>query len=248
MTDNAMDIFGTFTKDDAVKTREGMSSGADWIKYDKNVTVVTRFLPPLQGEALPWELIYQHFIKIPGGKTLTFNCPRKMKNERCPACEKADKLDATGNTNDEVLAKEFRPGFRAIARAFDRDRMDAGVRPVGISSTVMKRLNHFREKLNKDFVNPNTGSDIAIEYLGQAPWYQVDLLDPSPLASTPQGLADIVQQMRNLPLKPFAKVLSYEDIVAKFSGDANVRQVASSSPRAAIGSAPGAVDTGDDPF
>lgn len=245
---NVLDAFGTFDKDAVDKTEEQMGSKSEWIKFPKGKTVIVRLMPPLVGEELPWVLIHQHFIKVPGGKAITFNCPMKMLNRRCPACEKEARLKGTGNPADEALASEFRAGFRAIARGIDRASPELGVRPVGFGSTVLNRLNHFRKKLNKDFTHPQSGTDVAIEFLGKAPWYQVDLAEQGPIASTSEGLEQVVAQMKALSLVSFAKVLSYDEIVSKFTDEPAMQAAPASATRAALGSSINDVDTGDEPF
>ena len=236
-----IEAFGSFTTKGVRQTQNEMDS-SDWIKFDKRVTKFIRLLPPLAGEGeSPWVIIHQHFIKIPGGKAVPFNCPRKMRNERCPACDKYDKLMSTGNPHDESLARrEYRANTRAIARAIDRDNPDAGVRPVGLSTTILRSLNHYREKLEIDFTDPMEGYDLAIEYLGEQPWYRVEMSrQSSPIAKTDTGLEDVIKQMNGLSLQPFAKVLAYDDIVNKLreaqgnaqGGSASFNDMSSPAPK-----------------
>jgi hypothetical protein len=244
--------FGTFTQDSAKKTREQMGSGQDWIKFEKNVPKVLRFLPPMVGEDLPWVIVHQHFIKVPGSKNVVFNCPRKMENRRCPACEKRDKLLSTGNPADEKLASDFRPSFRAFARAIDRENPEAGVQPVGFGKTVMNRLNSFREgnKLNPngiDFTDPENGYDLVIEYLGKDPWYEVQIAQvPSPLAKTDEGLSTIVEQAQGIALAGYGKILTWDKIVEKFSDQPQVQNA--KAGQAALGTSMVDVDDSDDAF
>lgn len=216
-----IEAFGSFTSTDADKTSDQLNTSQQWIKFKLGEPKVLRILPPLANEDLPWVIIHQHFLKIPGGKAVPFNCPNKHKNERCPACEMFDKLMGTGNPTDEKMAREmYKVGTRGIARAIDRENPDAGVRPVGLSQTVIKALNEIRKgnKLNgeTDFTHPLEGFDLVIERKDGPPWYTVQVArNPSPLAQTDAGFDDIINQMHNLALAPFAKVLSYDDIVKK---------------------------------
>lgn len=232
--------FGSFTTTDAEKTDDQMNTSQQWIKFDVEVPKILRILPPLADEDLPWVIIHQHFLKIPGAKSVPFNCPNKHRNERCPACEEFERLLSTGNPVDEKMAKDnYRASTRGIARAIDRENPDAGVRPVGLSSTVLKALNELRKgnKLNgeTDFTHPLEGFDLVITRKKGPPWYTVGTArNPSPLAQTDAGFDDIIAQMQNMKLEPFAKVLSYEDIVAKIKAS---REEAGGGSQPAVGQA-----------
>ena len=251
---------------DAVdKTESQLNTSKDWIKFEKSKPIVLRILPPIDGEELPWEIIHQHFHKTSKGKAVPYNCPNKMNNNRCPGCEEFDRLIATGNPADEELAKkEWRAGSRGIARAIARNEPDLGVRPVGLSATVIKALNAYRKgnDLNPglDFTDAENGYDIVVERLGKQPWYKVDVARASsPIAQTAEGLQDIIEQMRALPLKPFAKVLSYEQIQEKIaaaelaegsggSANAPATSIPTTGRQREIGGAVDGVNDSKDPF
>ena len=144
-----LEQFGTYTQEAASKARSEEAT-AGWLKMAGGTNVV-RILPPKAGMREPWISIHQHFIKTPGGGQIVFNCPRRMSNERCPACEKADRLKAAGDAASEKEAKDYNPSQRNICFAVDRDNPDNGVQMFPFGATIKKRLRHFREKLKKDF-------------------------------------------------------------------------------------------------
>lgn len=261
---NIANTFGSFGAEGAKTTAQAMSSG-DWIKFDKGVPKLIRILPPLAGESLPWVLIYQHFIKV-GDKRLTVNCPRKMNVGPCPICEEYDRLMATGNPTDEAAAKEnFRPSFRAIARAIDRERPGM-VRPVGLSGTVVGLLNTIVKGKppavqGVDFTHHEHGYDLLIEYLGTSPWYTAQKVDqPSPIASSEAGILDIAAKMKAVNLADKAKVFDYNVLQAKLAellgGGGSAAQpvggfaaMPGGQPQPALGATPGStINTSKAPF
>jgi len=247
-----LEKFTTYTPEAARKARSE-EQGAGWLKLKPGTNIV-RLLPPMVGMDEPWITIHQHFIKAPGGSQIVFNCPRRMENKRCPACEKADKLKASGNPADEKLSKEFWAAQRNIAFAIDRDEMDKGVQMFAFGATIKTRLRHFREKLNKNYTDFRNGFDIVIERVGQglSTEYQADLGEQCPIT---QDMKKLEEWVADLPdLKSFAKVLDYDAIVEKFaavSGAAAPPSVTTKRPslRAASTTVEDADDdAGDDPY
>jgi hypothetical protein len=244
-----LEQFGSYTKEAATKARASEST-AGWMKMKQGTNIV-RILPPLKGMTEPWVTIYQHFIKVPGAKQVVFNCPRRMENKRCPACEKGDRLKATGNPADEKAARDFWASQRMISFAIDRDEMDKGIQLFPFGATIKGRLRHFREKLGKDFTDLNDGFDIVIERMGQglSTEYQTDLGEQCPVVG---DMSQLESWAADLPdLQSFAKVLSYDAIVEKFATAGS--SVGGSAPRPALSTgsvqdSENEVDDGSDPY
>lgn len=207
--------FGAYTKEDA-KAGRSEEATAGWLKLESGTNIV-RILPPLVGMREPWITIYQHFIKPPGGGQVVFNCPRRMENKPCPACEKYDRLKASGDPADEKAARDYWAGPRMIGFAINRDDPDSGVQLFPFGTTVKKRLRHFREKLGKDFTNLENGFDIVIEKMGSGmdTEYQTDLGEQGPILPDMKKFEEMITDLPNLA--DFQKVLSYETILEKFA-------------------------------
>lgn len=243
-----LEQFGSYTKD-AAKQARASENTAGWMKLNSGTNIV-RLLPPVIGLDEPWVTMYQHFIKIPGAKQVVFNCPRRMENKRCPACEKGDRLKATGNKADEEAAREYWASQRLIAFAVNRDDMDKGIQLFPFGATIKKRLRHFREKMGKDFTDLQDGYDIVIEKMGSgmSTEYQTDLGEQCPIVS---DMAQLEEWAQDLPdLKSFAKVLDYQVILEKFASAGSP-----SSSRAIAGGSASSVqdnesdlDDGSDPY
>jgi hypothetical protein len=240
-----LEQFGSYTKAAAAKARSEEANAA-WLKMQPGTNVV-RLLPPLVGMDEPWITIYQHFLKI-GGKTVVFNCPRRMENKRCPACEKGDRLKATGNPADEKAAKDYWAGQRNIAFAFNRDDMDSGVQMFPFGKKIKDRLRHFREKLGKDYTDFETGFDIVVERSGTGlnTDYQTDLGEQCSIVA---DMSQLEKWVKDLPdLKSFAKVLPYDTIVEKFAGSTPPPATTSRPAIAGVQDGAGEVDDGSDPY
>lgn len=243
-----LEKFGSYTKEDAAKGRKEESSSS-WYKL-KSGTNIVRMLPPMIGMPEPWVSIYQHFIKVPGGKQVVFNCPRRMENKACPACEKADRLKATGNPADDKAASEFFASARNIAFVIDREDPDSGIQLMAFGATIKKRLRHFREKLGKDFTNFDSGFDLVIERMGEGlnTEYQTDLGEQGPVFDDMGKFGEWVEALPDL--KNFAKVLPYDTIMEKFQAAGGSvpqnRQIASGS--SSVQDDQSSVDSGSDPY
>lgn len=211
-----LERFAKYTKESAAKARVE-DNNAGWLKLNPGTNVI-RLLPPLVGMAEPWVSFVQHFIKGAGDSKIVFNCPRKMGNGRCPACEKVDRLKATGNPADEKIAKGFYASNRNVGFALSRDTPDLGVQIFGFGSTVKKRLRHFREKLNIDFTDLMSGRDLVIEKMGDGMdiEYQVDLGEAGPVFHDMKKFEAMLDALPDL--NDFTKVLSYDTILEKFAG------------------------------
>jgi hypothetical protein len=71
-------------------------------KSDNGYAVV-RFLPPVEGEDVPWIRIFNHGFKGKGG-WLIDNCPTTI-GKKCPVCEANSALWNTGNESDKDIAR-----------------------------------------------------------------------------------------------------------------------------------------------
>lgn len=247
-----LEQFGKYTPEAAAKGRQEEAT-TGWLKLKPGTNVI-RILPPLAGMMEPWVTIYQHFIKVPGGKQVVFNCPRRMENKPCPACDKADRLKATGNPVDEKAARDYFASQRNIAFAIDRDNEDQGIQLWPFGATIKKRLRHFTEKLKKDFTDLDQGFDVVIEKMGTGmdTEYQCDLSAQSPIVSDMAVLEKWVAELPNL--KDFSKVLPYDTIIEKFAtaGGNNVgaqsRALSASKSSASVQDDETEVDDGSDPY
>lgn len=210
-----LEQFGTYTKEAAAKGQQSEAT-TGWLKM-QNGTNIVRLLPPLKGMDEPWITIFQHFIKVPGGSQIVFNCPRRMENLPCPACEKGDRLKQAGDAASEKMAKEFWSSQRNIAFALNRDDPDAGVQMFPFGTTIKKRLRHFVMKLGKNYTDFKDGFDIVIERTGQGldTEYQSDLGEQCAITDSKKQLEDWVTELPDL--NSFAKVLSYDEIMQKFA-------------------------------
>lgn len=67
-----------------------------------NGFAVIRFLPPVDGEEVPWVRVFNHGFKGPGGWFIE-NCPTTV-GKKCPVCEANSELWNSGNDSSKTLA------------------------------------------------------------------------------------------------------------------------------------------------
>jgi hypothetical protein len=137
------------------------------LKVGRNVV---RVLPPTaDGQTTPFVKTFQHFIELPGmTKKVSFNCPRRMGNNPCPACAKAEELRKTGNPADYELAGKFLPRLRVYCVVVDRSDEDAGPKVLPIGKTIHEDLVDLRNDPDGggDFSHPEDGYDVIIKRTG----------------------------------------------------------------------------------
>ena len=77
------------------------------VTRDKSGTgsAVIRFLPPTNGDSIPWVKLYHHGFQGPTGKWYINNCPSTI-GEESPVYEHVQGLYATKVESDEKLAKQ----------------------------------------------------------------------------------------------------------------------------------------------
>jgi hypothetical protein len=161
--------YADFSIEDAEEAEEELAKlgSADFFKPASGKNVV-RFLPAKAGQKT-FVTVQQHFVDMPGGKAVSFVCPRIHAKRPCPACTKADKLRATGNPNDEQAARKLMPNLRVYAGIVDRKNPEAGVRVFPFGKQVYEQLLAIRknEEGGGNFVDPGPqGFDIVIEKSG----------------------------------------------------------------------------------
>jgi hypothetical protein len=86
------------------------SYGDDRIWYPKrdksgNAFAVIRFLPPKDGEELPWARVWEHGFKGPGGKWYIENCPTTIGAD-CPVCQANNELWNSGVESDKDIVRD----------------------------------------------------------------------------------------------------------------------------------------------
>jgi hypothetical protein len=69
-----------------------------------NGFAVIRFLPPVEGEELPWVRTFNHGFKGPGGWFIE-NCPTTI-GKKCPICEANSELWNSGSDSNKKIASD----------------------------------------------------------------------------------------------------------------------------------------------
>ena len=79
----------------------------------QNGFAVIRFLPPVEGEEVPWVRVFNHGFKGPGGWFIE-NCPTTV-GKKCPICEANSELWNSGNDSSKTLASARKRKLTYIA-------------------------------------------------------------------------------------------------------------------------------------
>ena len=99
--------FAFLQKEIEKSTTQGSSDERFWkpeLDASGNGYAVIRFLPPPDGEDVPWAKLYSHAFQGPGG-WLIENC-LTTKNEKCPVCAHNNGLWNSGVESDKEIARK----------------------------------------------------------------------------------------------------------------------------------------------
>jgi len=102
---------------------EKMNKGAESYKDDRfwkptldqasNGFAVIRFLPPVEGEDVPWVRVFSHGFQGKGGWFIE-NCPTTIGG-KCPVCEANSELWNSGIEDDKTVARDRKRKLSYIA-------------------------------------------------------------------------------------------------------------------------------------
>ena len=81
-----------------------------------NGYALIRFLPPSEGEELPWARVFNHGFKGPGG-WLIANCPTTI-GKPCPVCEENTRLWNTGDKDNQNIVRERKRKLKYISNIY----------------------------------------------------------------------------------------------------------------------------------
>ena len=81
-----------------------------------NGYALIRFLPPSEGEELPWARVFNHGFKGPGG-WLIENCPTTI-GKPCPVCEENTGLWNTGDKDNQNIVRERKRKLKYISNIY----------------------------------------------------------------------------------------------------------------------------------
>ncbi len=204
---------------DAAATKAGQKS---YMKLAEGDNIV-RFLPPRLGKPSPLATTYSHYLELPDGRKVSFNCPRLMAHRACIVCAKGEQLRNSRSMTDQKAGKRMFPRIRVYANVIDRNAENVGVQILAFGKSVMDSLTAIRQDKRKggNFTHPESGRDIIITRKGTGQFDTEYIVSPdvsaSPLHADP-GQADEWLEMA-YDLDAFTAVLDDEAIRAKVRGE-----------------------------
>lgn len=204
--------YESFDIDAAHAEKEALEKGGtDFYEFEVGENQV-RIPPPLKGKKSPFKVTYRHVIQF-GERKVFFNCPKKMFNQPCPACDHGEKLYRSGNPADVERAKEWFSKRNVLCNVIPR-KGEPRVEVARLGKTIYEALLSLRENPNfGDFTNPTKeGYDILVTRKGKGKndtEYTVFPCRPSEL-----GDMTLIGKQKNLD--DLAKCLSPDEIKALF--------------------------------
>lgn len=204
---------------DAAITKAGQKS---YMKLTEGDNVV-RFLPPRLGKPSPFAATFSHYMELPDGRKVSFNCPRMMAKRACIVCAKGEQLRTSRSLTDQKAGKRLFPRIRVYANVIDRNNEALGVQILAFGKGVMESLTAIRQNPRKggNFTHPETGRDIIITRTGTGQFDTEYVVNPdvtsSPLHVDPMQAENWLEMAYDLD--PFLTVLDDEAIRAKVRGE-----------------------------
>ena len=237
---------------DAATTKAGQKSYMKLVEGDN----VVRFLPPRIGKSTPFAATFSHYMELPDGRKVSFNCPRLMAKRACIVCAKGEQLRNSRSMTDQKAGKRLFPRIRVYANVIDRNNEALGVQILAFGKGVMESLTAIRQDKRKggNFTHPESGRDIIITRKGTGQFDTEYIVSPdvqgSPLHADP-GQADEWLEFA-YDLDPFMTVLSDDEIRAKVRGEEADAPPQRSAPKTIAAprgrSVEDDVDSMEDPF
>lgn len=170
------------------------AEASDWLEKPEGDTAV-RFMPPPVGEGLPWIVIYEHSIKLPGMNfPVRFPCPKLMARKPCSYCAKSEALKKSGNKADKDLGFELSAKRQCYADVIDRSKQEHGPFIFSFGKKIHEPLKGILSNPKKggNFFHPVNGRDIILNREGKGQFdtvYTVTAsMETSPFAPDPETM------------------------------------------------------------
>ena len=161
--------YGEWTPEQMDKESKEMGTGGDFWKPPVGRSIV-RFLPPRVGWPSPFVIQHQHFIRLPNVEhPIIFSCPKMHEGKVCVPCQKADKLETSGNSRDNKAAKQLRPSKRVLSNmVVDPANAEQPVSVWSFGKTVYDQLKAIKsdDENGGNFLDPVKGFNIVVNRTG----------------------------------------------------------------------------------
>lgn len=204
---------------DAATTKAGQKSYMKLVEGDN----VVRFLPPRPGKGSPFAATFSHYMELPDGRKISFNCPRLMAHRACIVCAKGEQLRNSRSAVDQKAGKRLFPRIRVYANVIDRNNEALGVQILAFGKGIMDSLTAIRQNPRKggNFTHPMTGRDIIISRKGTGQFDTEYNINPDVSASPLHADTSTMDMWLDMAydLDPFLTVLDDEALRAKVRGE-----------------------------
>jgi hypothetical protein len=171
-----------------------------------------RLLPATHGRKLPFLKAGYHKL---GDQY--YNCPKMVKEEKCPVCEKTKTLYSTGKLDDAELARQIKVNKKFFFNVISRAEEAKGPRILTCGIKLFEKiLGAFINEEIGDVTDPKTGFDLNIDKSMKAGYFNYDA---SEFARKQSVLSEDQAQVDEWLAKSFnldeeVKIQSYNEIKA----------------------------------
>jgi len=189
-----------------------------------NKMMKIRILPT---DGSPFEEVHVHSMKV-DGKNRKFICPKHTKDEPCAFCDARSLLLASGDKENENLAKTYRARLMYIVKVIDRENESEGpkfwrfpknFKKEGILDKIMATV----RMLQTDITDVETGRDLVLNVErvknprgGTYPTVNsIQALDPTPLSTDERQKAEWLGNTKKWDSVYSIKNYDYLEIVVK---------------------------------
>lgn len=224
--------YGEYSVEAAEEDSRELQTAGDggFMKLKLGLNVV-RFLPPKLGVRSIFQVVWQHYLKVPGEAVpVCFACSRMMAHRKCLACVEASDLFATGNSADIQMAKSINAKRRVFANVINRDSPESGPLVLSFGRQVHEQLIALRrnEEAGGPYADPtDRGFDIVIEREGSTQFDTKYKVYPSrknsPLSTDLEEANFWIANQQDLAR--FARVLSEEEQRKLMKGEDGGRKI-----------------------
>jgi hypothetical protein len=194
-----------------------------------NGSAIIRFLPPAEGEDVPWVRVWRHCFQGPTSKWFIENCPTTIGQD-CPVCAENNKLWDTGLKSNQEIVRNRKRQLSYISNIMvisdpNRKENEGKIFLYKYGKKIFDKINNklFPEFADETSENPfdfwnGCNFRLKIRKLeGYRNYDKSEFDSPSPLSKNEDELLEIYRQL--IPLKEFtdaSQFKSFEELNAQF--------------------------------
>ena len=244
MTQSFVPYSDTAAAQDQAESNSAASGGSGSFYEIKDGANILRILPSVDPKnPSPFRIRWRHWVNLPGGGSVKFNCPNKMGGGTCSICDKANSLKASPDQAVRDKGFKMSPTRRAMFIAVDRNDEEKGPQICDFPAKsvydpiVALRTN---SRNGSDFTDPKDGFDIVITRTkGARTSYSVMPDRQNSALGTPEQATEWVSavpsidHMMRVPTNDEVREM-FQKAMHGVAGDTTTRPAPAVAPRAGV--------------